>query len=433
MPLAQGWLSPGGGVNISVVPSLPSSLEALRERNLALIVSGVSISALGSGMSQVALAFAVLRISTASGLGIIFFAREVPIVVFLLLGGIWADRVSRKWLLVMGDVTTGTAQAATAALFLTGHAAVWAVAALQVLFGTASAFTRPANIGLLPQAVAREHLQTANALRTLGSNTMQIAGPAIGAAIVVTANPGWALVADAASFFISGGLRAQLRIASADRPQRSHFLTELREGWTEFRARTWVWTMVSSFGLFQLTLFPTLLVLGPVVAKQHLGGAGAWGAILAFQAAGAVFGGLLALRVRFKRPLFASALVMLPTALMLALLGVPAPIWLLCSASLFATTCLLCGDVVWQSTFQQHVPEHLISRISSFDWLGSVALNPIGYALIGPLASRIGVAETLYLAAGINAAVSLTLASLPVIRAFPLGRQSPELVGASDG
>ena len=413
-------MPPGGRVNMGIaMPSLPSSLAALRERNLALIVSGVSISALGSGMSQVALAFAVLRISSAAGLGLIFFARELPIVVFLLLGGIWADRVSRKWLLVIGDVTTGTAQAATAVLFLTGHATVWAVAVLQVLFGTANAFTRPANIGLLPQAVDAAHLQTANALRTLGSNTMQIAGPAIGAVIVVATNPGWALVADAASFFISGALRSQLRIASADRPKRSHFLVELREGWTEFRARTWVWTMVSSFGLFQMTLFPTLLVLGPVVAKEHLGGAGAWGAILAFQAAGAVLGGLVALRVRFKRPLFASALVMLPTALMLALLGVPAPVWLLCAASLVATTCLLCGDIVWQSTFQQHVPEHLISRISSFDWLGSVALNPIGYALVGPLASRIGVPETLYLAAGINAAVSLALASVPVIRAFP--------------
>lgn len=397
---------------------LPSALAALRERNLALIVSAVSVSALGTGMSQVALAFAVLRISNASGLGLIFFARELPIVVFLLLGGIWADRVSRKWLLVIGDVTTGTAQAATAVLFLSGQARVWEIAVLQVFFGTANAFTRPANIGLLPQAVAHEHLQTANALRTLGSNTMQIAGPAIGAAIVVAANPGWALVADAASFFVSGALRSRLRIARADRPSRSHFLAELREGWVEFRARTWVWAMVSSFGLFQLTLFPTLLVLGPVVAKRQLGGAGAWGAILAFQAAGAVLGGLVALRVRFERPLLASAIVMLPTALMLALLGAAVPVWILCVASLLATTSLLCGDIVWQSTFQQHVPEHLISRLSSFDWLGSVALNPIGYALVGPLAGRIGVAETLYVAAAVNAAVSVALASAPPIRHF---------------
>lgn len=265
-------------------------------------------------------------------------------------------------------------------------------------------------------------------MRQLGASGMQIAGPAIGAAIVVAANPGWALVADAATFFIAGALRSQLRIAQADRPQRSHFLVELREGWTEFRARTWVWTMVSSFGLFQLTLFPTLLVLGPVVAKQHLGGAGAWGAILAFQAAGAALGGLVALRVRFARPLLASALVMLPTAVMLALLGLAAPVWLLCLSSLLATTFLLCGDIVWQSTFQQHVPDHLISRLSSFDWLGSVALNPIGYVLVGPLAHRIGVGETLYAAAIVNAAVALTLAASPQIRHF---RATPAPQGAA--
>lgn len=399
----------------------PSTLSALRERNLTLIVGAGSVSALGSGMSQVALAFAVLRISNASGLGLVFFARELPIVVFLLLGGIWADRVSRKWLLVIGDITTGAAQAATAVLFLSGHASVWSIAVLQVLFGTANAFTRPAAIGLLPQAIKATYLQQANALRSLGSNTMQIAGPAIGAVIVVAANPGWALVADAATFFISASLRAQLRIAHADRPARKHFLADLREGWREFRARTWVWAMVSSFGLFQLTLFPTMLVLGPVIAKQRLGGAGAWGAILACQAAGAVLGGLVSLRVRFKRPLLASALVMLPTALMLAALGLAAPLWILCAASLLATTCLLCGDIVWQSTFQAHVPEHLISRLSSFDWLGSVALNPIGYALVGPLATRIGVPETLYLAAAVNASVSIALASVPAIRTFPAG------------
>lgn len=398
-------------------------LSALRERNLALLVSAVSISALGSGMSQVALAFAVLRIGSASSLGLVFFARELPAVILLLLGGIWADRVSRKWLLVFGDLANGTAQVVTALLFLDGHATVWAVAALQILFGTSSAFTRPANIGLLPQAVARERLQTANALRMLGSNTAQIAGPAIGAAIVVAANPGWALAADAATFFVAGALKSQLRIEQADRPKRNHFLAELREGWSEFRARTWVWTMVSSFGLFQMTLFPTLLVLGPVVAKRHLGGAGAWGAILAFQAAGAVLGGLVALRMRFKRPLLTSAVVMLPTALLLALLGAAAPVWLLCAAALVATTFLLCGDIVWQSTFQQHVPDHLISRLSSFDWLGSVALNPIGYALVGPLAHRIGVAETLYLAAALNACVTLGLASVPTIRRF--GVESP--------
>jgi Transmembrane secretion effector len=392
------------------------SFAALRERNLALILGSATVSSLGSGMAQVALAFAVLRIGNASDLGFVFLAREVPIIVFLLLGGIWADRVSRKWLLVMGDVTTGAAQALTAVLFLTGHAAIWSVALLQVVFGTANAFTRPASTGLVPQAVSSAHLQHANALLDLSRSTMRVIGPALGAAIVVAANPGWALAADAASFLVSGVLRARLRILSADRPARKRFVADLHEGWGEFKARTWAWVMVSSFGLFQLTVFPTLLVLGPVIAQRHLGGAGAWGAILAFQAAGSVAGGLLSLRLRPARPLLTSCLLLLPTAGSLAALGAVAPVWALCLTGFIASAGVTSADILWVTTFQRQIPEHLLSRLSSFDWLGSVALNPIGYALVGPLANQIGIAETIYCAAAINAAVTLVVATVPAIR-----------------
>jgi MFS family permease len=391
-------------------------MGALRERNLVILLGAGTVSSLGSGMAQVALAFAVLRIGGASDLGFVFLAREIPTIVFLLVGGVWADRISRKWLLVAGDWAMGAAQALTAYLFLSHHAAVWSVAALQVVFGVASAFTRPASTGLIPQAVSREHLQHANALFDLSRSTMRIAGPAVGAAVVVAANPGWALAVDAATFFASALLRTQMRIAESARPPRMRLLHELREGWSEFVARTWVWAMVASFGFFQLTLFPALLVLGPVVAKDRLGGAGAWGAILAAQAAGSVAGGLLALRARPARPLVASTLLMLPTAIFLAILGAAAPVVVLCVVGFLSATALTTGDIFWFTTFQHHVPEHLISRLSSFDWLGSIALNPIGYALVGPLANVIGVAETLYLAAAANALFTLAVAVSPAIR-----------------
>ena len=246
-------------------------------------------------MVQVALAFAVLHIGGATDLGLVLLAREIPIVAFLLVGGVWADRVSRKLLLVAGDAAMGSVQAVTALLLLTGNASVWSVAALQVGFGAVTAFTRPASVGLVPQVVAGSQLQEANALVDLGRSTMRIAGPAIGAVIVVAANPGWALVADAASFAVSALLRVQMRVARGTPPPRLRLFSELAHGWSEFVARRWVWLMVSSFGLFQLTLFPAMLVLGPVVAETQLGGAGAWGAILAAQAAGSVAGGLVAL------------------------------------------------------------------------------------------------------------------------------------------
>jgi hypothetical protein len=390
--------------------------EALRERNVRLLVGSGAVDALGNGMANVALAFAVLQIGGAADLGLTFLAREIPMVVFLLLGGIWADRVSRKVLLVAGDLAMGSAQVLTALLFLTHHATVLRVALLQIVFGVANAFTRPASTGLIPQAVSALHLQEANALTDLSRSTSRIVGPAIGGVIVAAANPGWALAVDAASFFVSAAFYVQLRIAESERPERSHMIHELREGWSEFASRTWLWTIVASFGFFQLTLFPALLVLGPIVAKTHLGGPSAWGLILAFQGVGSVVGGVLALRLHPRRPLVASTLFCLPIAGVLALLGASAPVALLCLVGFIAAVGLTAGDIIWFTTFQRQVPDHLMSRLSSFDWFGSVALNPIGYALVGPVANRLGVAETLYFAAAANALVTIVVASTPAIR-----------------
>jgi MFS family permease len=390
--------------------------DALRERNVRLLVASGAADALGNNMAAVALAFAVLQIGGTADLGYVFLAREIPTVVFLLVGGVWADRVSRKALLVLGDVATGSAQATTAVLFLTHNATVWRVALLQMVFGVAGAFTRPASTGLIAQAVSHAHLQEANALLDLSRSTLRVVGPALGGLIVVTTNPGWALAADSATFFVTAALQLQLRIPPAVRPMRSRMLHELREGWTEFTSRTWLWTMVASFGLFQLTLFPALLVLGPTVAKSHLGGAGPWGLILAFQGVGSILGGLVALRLHPRRPLVAATLLCVPIALMLALLGAAAPVPVLCLAGLLASVGLTCGDIIWFTTFQLEVPDHLMSRLSSFDWFGSVVLNPLGYALVGPLANVLGVSTTLYLAAVLNAVVSVGVAATPAIR-----------------
>src|SRR5438067_12724382 len=176
--------------------------NALQERNVRLLVGEGIVDALGNNMATVALAFGVLRIGTYSDLGFVLLAREITMVVFLLAGGVWADRVSRKTLLVAGDLAIGSAQVATALLFLTHNAHVWSVALLQVVFGVTGAFTRPASTGLIAQAVSHAHLQQANALFNLSRSASRIGGPALGALIIVVANPGWALFGDAMSFFV---------------------------------------------------------------------------------------------------------------------------------------------------------------------------------------------------------------------------------------
>jgi MFS family permease len=397
---------------------IPTSLDALRERNFARYLSAVSVSTLGNTMAIVALAFAVLDFGDPTDLGFVLLVREVPIVVFVLLGGVWADRIPRKLILVGAELVRGSTQAATAALLFTGQASVWNVAALQMVFGVANAFSRPATTGLIQQAVTAERLQEANALLGLSRSSLSIVGPAIGAVIVSAASPAWALAADAGTFAISAALIASMRLAPVVRAAKASVLGELRDGWREFRARSWVVAMVVSFGVFQLTYFPALFVLGPFVADGQLGGAGAWGAILSASAVGSVVGGLITLRVRFSRPLVACALLMVPPGGVVLALAVPAPVVAIAAIGLLANAGLAIGDAVWFTTFQQKIPEHAISRISSFDWLGSVALNPIGYALIGPLAAAVGVTTTLVVAGVLNSIVGLALLAVPAVRSL---------------
>ncbi len=397
---------------------LPASFEVLRERNLARYVAASAVSSLGAGMANVALAFAILDLGGPTDLGIVFVARELPMVSLLLLGGVWADRVSRTTILVGCDLVRGASQATAAVLLLVGSAEVWHLAVLQIAFGGATAFSRPAYTGLVQQLAPAESLQQANALLGLARSTTNIVGPAIGATLVALASPGWAIAVDATTFAVSAALVVSLRLGSVARAATRSILGDLRDGWHEFTSRTWVWTIVAYFGLYQLTLFPALLVLGPFVAKEELGGAGAWGAILAVQAVGSVVGGLIALRVSVVRPLVTVTLLSAPMAVILLLLAVPAPVVVIAAVGFVTAACLTTGDAIWTSTLQRHIPPHAISRISSFDWLGSVALNPLGYVVVGPLSGEIGVSETLVLAGSLNLAAGAVLLAVPSIRAL---------------
>ncbi len=406
---------------------LPPSLDVLHERSFVRYLAAVTVSSLGSGMATVALAFAVLDFGGATDLGLVLLAREIPVVVFLLIGGVYADRLPRRVILVGCDLAKGSAQAATAALLVTGTAHVWNVALLQTLFGVANSFSRPASTGIVREAVSEERLQQGNALLGLSRSTLRIASPAIGALIVAAGDAAWAIAADAATFFASAALVTSMRLAPTVRTASNSILGDLHDGWREFVDRSWVVTLVVSFGLFQLTYFPALLVLGPLVAKDELGGAGPWGAILAVEAAGAVLGGILALRITFARPLVACELLVLPAGVLLLTLAVPLATVLIAAIAFLTGLGFAFGDALWMSTLQRNVPEHALSRISSFDWLGSVALNPVGYALIGPLAAAAGTSRTLVVSGLVNMATCLVAIAVPSVRRMH-GRSTGEAV-----
>ncbi len=372
-------------------------------------------------MANVALAFAVLDLGRPRDLGFVILAREIPIVILLLVGGVWSDRLPRHLVLVSTDVVRASAQAATAGLLLTHSATVLGVALLQVAYGGATAFGRPAYQGLVPQVVEGGSLMQANAIVGLSNSIASIVGPALGAVIVAAAAPGWALAADAVTFTLSAIFLVQIDLPRALRMSGRNVLTDFRDGWREFTSRPWLVAVVSYFGVFQLTYFPALLVLGPYVAKRDLGGAKAWGTILAFEAVGALLGGILALRLRFARPLLATILLSVPAGVVVLLLGLSAPLWVIVAAAFVSGACFAIDGAVWFSTLQEKIPADAISRVSSFDWFGSVALNPIGYAVVGPLSESIGVGHALVLAGALNVGSSLLMFAIPSVRTLPAG------------
>jgi hypothetical protein len=388
------------------------SFDALRERQFRLLYIGQTVSLLGDGM----LAFAVLGLTgSASDLGIVLTARSIPLVALLLAGGVVADRLPRRAVMVATDLVRLATQAASGALLVTGSAHVWHLAVLQAVYGSATAFYYPASTGLIPLTVSAGRLQQANALRGLSQAAGSVAGPAIAGVLVAGVGAGWALLADAASFGVSAFFLAQIRLPARERVRVQPFLRDLREGWREFTARTWVWVVVVAASAGNM-LNAAYRVLGPLVAKQSLGGAGAWAAISAGFGVGSVAGGVIALRSRPRRPLLFAGLWGSFFGAPMLLLAAVAPTPAIVASAVLSGGGLMVFNTLWETTLQQAVPDRALSRVSAYDWFGSVALEPVGLAIVGPIAVALGTAPTLWGAGGLMLATTLAILAVPSVR-----------------
>jgi MFS family permease len=403
-------------------------LAPLAERPYRLFFSAATISTLGDSVAGIALAFAVLDLTGTPKplyLAIVFAGRQLANGALVLYGGVLSDRLPRNRILVGAAIGQGAAQAATAAVVLSGSATIGLLVVLQVVYGAADAFVIPAETGLVPQTVSDGRLQEANALRGMMRNLIFVVGPAIGGVIIVAGSPGVALAIDAASFVGAAILLARIRIPPRAAPaEHPHFLRELREGWREFTSRTWLWSTVVIFGLgnFFFMFWP---VLGPTVAKEHLGGAGSWAKILVANGIGAVIGGLVALRYRPKLPLVSCILWPMLVCAQLVALALHAPTWLIASASFFAGLGLAIHLTLWFTIFQREVPEHAQSRVSSYDSLGSFVLTPLGLVAAGLIAAGIGASNAAWLAAGAILVLNSSMLLIPSVwRVGRIGRPS---------
>ena len=380
----------------------------LGQREFRLLWLGRTTSFVGSAFANVALAFAVLDLTgSKADLGFVLAARAVPQVIFLLVGGIWADRLPRHLVMVTSNVISGASQGLIALLLLLGHAQIWQLMALAAVNGMSSAFFFPASSGIIPQTVPRPMLQSANAILRLGQNSSWIFGAALGGLVVAATSPGVGIAVDSATFFLAAFFTALIRIPTELRMEGSNFLAELADGWREFSSRTWLWVIVLQFGFVNAIEQGTEGVLGPAISKEHFGGAAGWGFILTAQSLGLFAGGLILLRFRPRRLLLTATLSFLLTIPFLLALAGPLPFPAVIALAAMAGLGIEIFGIMWDTTMQQEIPQEKLSRVYSYDALGSFVLIPLGYAVAGPVSEAVGTRATILGAAAISLTATL--------------------------
>ena len=397
----------------------PELFGALRERRFRLLWIGQTTSTLGDGLVPVALAFAVIQTLDLgpTALGVVLAAQTLPLVAFVLAGGVWADRLPRQMVMLVSDVVRGVVQATMAVLLLSGHAQLWQLVVLVAIYGTAQAFFQPAATGLVPATISAEHLQQANALLGLSRSLAFVVGPAVAGVIAATTNPGSVFVVDAATFAVSATSLALLRLSRARRPgERSSFLADLKGGWHELVSHTWLWVIVAWAATYLGIVVAPWMTLGPVVAKESLGGPAAWGMIAAGWGFGRLVGGLAALRWKPTWPMRTCTLLVLLIAPAIALLAVHAPAPMIAAAQSVGGFGMGVFGAVWQTTLQQHVREDALSRVSAWDWMGSFLFLPLGLIAAGPVSDLIGISATLWISVTWATVSTLAVLLVPSVR-----------------
>ncbi|MFD0972512.1 MFS transporter [Plantactinospora endophytica] len=404
-----------------------SALAPLRHRPFRYLALGRAATMLGNAVAPIALAFAVLDLTgSVRDLGLVVGARSLTNVLFLLFGGVLADRLPRQAVMVVSCTLAAATQGAVAALVLTGTATIPALIALGAVNGVVTAFAWPAAAALVPQTVPAPLLQSANAVNRLGTNAAMIGGASLGGVLVAGVGPGWGLLVDAATFALAGLAFARVRVerVTPRSTERANPFRELREGWTEFVARSWVWVVVLGFLLINFAYASSVNVLGPAVADDTIGRP-AWGLVLAAQTAGMVLGALVALRIRVRRLLLLGVLCMLADVpLLLGLAWAPSVAGLVV-AGFVAGMAVEQFSVAWETSMQQNIPADRLARVYSYDALGSFMAIPLGQMAIGPVAMAIGNQVTLLVAAGVVLVAVLGMLANPGVRR--LSAESPTI------
>jgi MFS family permease len=411
----------GGRVQLHV----PATLRAAE--SFRLLFAGQALSVVGDRITPVAIAFAVLAIGDVTDLGIVLAAGGIPFALFAIAGGVVSDRVGRREVMIASDLVRTVSQAVTAALLLSGSAEVWMLVVLSAIYGTSAAVFMPALVGLIPQTVPPERLQEANALLGVTRSAAHVAGPALAGVIIALAGPGEAIALDAVTFALSAGCLIALRPQeSAPEPAEAEdrFTARLHAGWREVRARPWLMWGLAAMAAYHVFVLPAVFALGPALAEQELSGASSWAAIVACFGIGTVTGNLLALRLRLRRPVLVAAVALVGACTQAAIIGSGLGTAGIAALMVLAGIAVSLFFTLWDTSIQEQVPPHAVSRVSSYDFAASLGLMPLGMALAGPVAGELGLHATLVAMSAAGVMVALAWLAVPDVRR--VRRAAPE-------
>lgn len=402
-----------------------TALAPLRSRTFTWYFASRFTNTLGTAMAGVALAFAVLELTgSAAALGQVLAAHTIPMVLFLLFGGVVADRFPRTLVIQVSNVTSGLTQAAVAVLVITGTAELWMIVVLEAVHGLVSAMSFPAMSSMVPRLVPRDQLQQANALLSMSRGALTILGPTVGALLVVSAGPGWALAVDASTWFLAALLLLPVRTTDPERsPGGQTALHELREGWDLFRRTTWLWVVVAAFGLLNAIGSGAWFTLGPALAEETIGRQG-WGYVLSAESLGVLLMTLVMLRVPMRRPLLQGMLGIALVGTPMLVLGLEPRLGLLLVVAFVAGAGLEVFNMGWNLAMQEHIPDEQLSRAYSYDALGSFVAMPVGQLLYGPLGERFGYADVVAASGAVYVVVALLVLLSGSVRRLP---RAPEV------
>src|SRR5690242_8427524 len=396
---------------------LARRFPALGYRDFRLLLADRLLAPGAFAFSLVGVSFAVLDATESTAdLSYVLAAQILPALVFALVGGVFADRFAPQRVIVAANLMIAAGEGGFGLLVLLGHPKLWQMIALETMTGAGMAIFYPASQALLPRLVPDSVLQEASAMSRLAMNAAQMAGAAIAGLFVAATGPGWALLTCGIGMLGTVPLLLAIRAPAVTREQSHSVLRDLRDGWSAFASRRWLWATTIQYSVVLAAWYGAFDVLGPVVARAHLGGAAAWGLITAADAVGLIIGGVIAMRLTVKRPILCVVLIGSTCAITPLALASLWPLPLICVAAVGLGVSLEFMMVQWTVTMARNVPPELLARVSAYDIIGAVGAMPLGALVVGPIAAVVGVSVTQYGAAALIVVASGLTLMAPEVR-----------------